>query len=97
MHEAVKPADRERAARSPAASAETEALSFEDSLERLEGIVERLEQGDLALEEALARFEEGVGLSRRLGERLASAERRVDELLRDGTGLATRPLGEDSA
>ena len=72
------------------------ALSFEDALERLEAIVDRLERGDLALENALATFEEGVGLSRRLGEQLGGAERRVEELLRDGAGLTTRPLDLES-
>ena len=75
---------------------EREALSFEAALERLEAIVDRLERGELALEEALATFEEGVGLSRRLGEQLGGAERRVEELLRDGAGLATRPLDAES-
>ncbi len=74
------------------AAEEPEALSFEDALERLEAIVDRLEHGDLALEAALATFEEGVGLSRRLGEQLGGAERRVEVLLRDGAGLTTRPL-----
>jgi len=75
---------------------EREALSFENALERLEAIVDRLEHGDLALEDALATFEEGVGLSRRLGEQLGGAERRVEELLREGAGLATRPLDLES-
>lgn len=76
----------------PPAGPEREALSFEDALDRLEAIVDRLERGELALEDALATFEEGVGLSRRLGEQLGGAERRVEELLREGAGLATRPL-----
>jgi exodeoxyribonuclease VII small subunit len=37
--------------------------SFEESLKKLETIVEKLEQGDLPLEESLKLFEEGVGLS----------------------------------
>ena len=80
----------------PPAPLEPLALSFEDALERLEAIVDRLERGDLALENALATFEEGVGLSRRLGEQLGGAERRVEELLRDGAGLTTRPLDLES-
>jgi exodeoxyribonuclease VII small subunit len=68
--------------REPAAS--PNALSFEQALERLEALVERLERGDLALEDALAAFEEGVGLTRELGDQLASAERRIEQLLRDG-------------
>jgi len=80
----------------PPADPEREALSFEDALDRLEAIVDRLERGELALEDALATFEEGVGLSRRLGEQLGGAERRVEELLREGAGLATRPLDGES-
>jgi exodeoxyribonuclease VII small subunit len=80
----------------PPAGPEREALSFEAALDRLEAIVDRLERGELALEDALATFEEGVGLSRRLGEQLGGAERRVEELLREGAGLATRPLDAES-
>lgn len=69
--------------------------SFEAALDRLEAIVGRLEDGELALEDALASFEEGVRLSRRLAERLADAERRIERLTRAGTGLVTRPLDED--
>jgi exodeoxyribonuclease VII small subunit len=70
--------------------------SFEVALDRLEAIVGRLEDGDLALEDALAGFEEGVRLSRRLADRLADAERRIERLTREGGGLAARPLdGED--
>ncbi len=58
---------------------------FETSLERLEGIVAKLENGNLPLAEALAAFEEGVQLSRRLRDELADAERRVEKLLEDGS------------
>jgi exodeoxyribonuclease VII small subunit len=66
--------------------------SFEVALERLEAIVERLEGGDLALEEALASFEEGVHLSRRLADQLAAAEQRVERLVREGGTILARPL-----
>jgi exodeoxyribonuclease VII small subunit len=60
----------------------TDALtSFEATLERLHQIVERLEGGDLDLEESLRLFEEGVRLSRASQARLNSAEKRVEELL----------------
>jgi exodeoxyribonuclease VII small subunit len=68
--------------------------SFEAALDRLEAIVGRLEDGELALEDALAGFEEGVRLSRRLADRLADAERRIERLVREGGVLATRPLDE---
>jgi len=59
---------------------------FEDALRVLEGIVEKLETGDLALEEALGAFEEGVLLVRALGEKLTEVEKRVEVLTRDQSG-----------
>lgn len=61
------------------------APSFDDGLDRLEAIVQQLEAGNLSLENALAKFEEGVGLSRQLQEQLAEAQRRV-EVLKRGLG-----------
>lgn len=66
--------------------------SFEQILARLQHVVERLESGDLPLEESLAVFEEGVRLSRLGARRLDDAERRVEELLGDGDPPRTRPL-----
>jgi exodeoxyribonuclease VII small subunit len=59
-------------------------LAFEGALDELEGLVDRLEAGDLALEEALATFERGVALSRRCAELLERTERRIDELVESG-------------
>lgn len=60
--------------------------TFEASLQELERIVRRLENGDLALEESLKLFEDGVRLSRECQERLNQAERRIEILMRDGDG-----------
>ena len=79
----------------PTAPAPADPLRFEEALERLEAIVDGLEAGELPLEEALARFEEGVGLTRALGDQLARAERRVEQLVREGGALVAKPLGED--
>ena len=57
------------------------AAPFEASLERLTNIVDRLENGDLGLEESLALFEEGIRLARHAQERLDAAEKRVEELI----------------
>jgi exodeoxyribonuclease VII small subunit len=54
---------------------------FDQLLERLRSIVEKIEQGGLSLEESLKLFEEGIGLSRRLFEILNRSEGRVEELL----------------
>jgi exodeoxyribonuclease VII small subunit len=62
-------------------------LSFEDAVKRLSEIVQKLERGDLPLEESLRLFEEGVALSRASQEKLDAAQKRVEELLgfdRDG-------------
>ena len=59
---------------------------FEQALEELEHLVERLERGDLPLEEALTKFERGVELTRRCQSALRAAQQRVEILLRrDGT------------
>jgi exodeoxyribonuclease VII small subunit len=55
--------------------------SFEDSVGRLEQIVQRLESGELPLEDAVALFEEGVRLARATQRQLEAAERRVEQLL----------------
>ncbi len=74
-----------------------DALRFEEALRDLESTVQRLESGDLSLEDSLAAFEQGVALVRVLNEKLAGVERRVDVLMRDHEGgaeggLRTRPL-----
>ncbi len=75
--------------------AEPPALKFEDALARLETVVARLEGGDLALEEALSLFEEGVRLTRLCSARLDEAERKVSLLLRDHEGaLREVPFGD---
>ena len=63
--------------------------TFEASLQELEKIVRRLEDGDLALEESLKLFEKGVKLSRECQERLNQAERRIEVLLKDEDGNPT--------
>lgn len=60
--------------------------TFEEALQALEGIVERLEGGDLSLEEALGAFEEGVGLVRYLEDTLTAVEKRIEVLTRDQGG-----------
>lgn len=60
--------------------------TFEASLQELERIVRSLENGDLALEESLKLFEDGVRISRECQERLNQAERRIEILMRDDAG-----------
>lgn len=67
--------------------------SFEESLKKLENIVEQLEKGDLPLEDSLKLFEQGVGLSAACKQELDSAEGKVQLLVkqRDGS-LKTEPF-----
>ena len=79
--------------RKPAVSDAPDAasLSFEAAIERLQTIVEELEGGSLSLEESIARYEEGVKLSRRLTQTLDQAEKRIERL---STGEDGEPVTE---
>jgi exodeoxyribonuclease VII small subunit len=54
---------------------------FEQSLGELEALVQKLEQGDVPLEEALKTFERGVALTRQCQTALRSAQQKVEVLL----------------
>lgn len=56
-------------------------MEFEKNLKRLEEIVHKLEDGEIALEESLKLFEEGVKISRDCNKKLTEAEKRVKLLL----------------
>ncbi len=58
-------------------------MSFEDSYDRLEEVIKRLEDGTLSLEESIALYEEGVELAVHCGNKLDDAEMRVTELLQE--------------
>lgn len=65
----------------------TEEIKFEKAMERLSKIVEELEAGEVSLEEALKKYEEGVKLSRSCHEQLSKAEKKIEVLTKslDGT------------
>ena len=70
--------------------------SFEESLKKLETIVDQLEKGDLGLEDSLKLFEEGVGLSSVCKKELDAAEGKVQMLVkqRDGS-LKAEPFSTE--
>jgi exodeoxyribonuclease VII small subunit len=77
------------------ADQEAPGTRFEDALGELEGIVQRLEKGELPLEDSLAAFERGIGLVRQLAQRLAEVEQRVEILLKSEAGkVVLRPAEE---
>jgi exodeoxyribonuclease VII small subunit len=59
---------------------------FEESLKKLETIVEQLEKGDLSLEDSLKLFEEGVALSATCKKELDAAEGKVQMLIKQRDG-----------
>jgi exodeoxyribonuclease VII small subunit len=61
---------------------DTPKLDFETAMRDLEALVERLEKGDLPLEESLAAFEQGVMLTRSCQTALKEAEQKVEILLK---------------
>ncbi len=56
-------------------------IDFEQSLNALEALVNRMEQGDMPLEESLQAFEQGIALTRECQARLAAAELQVSKLI----------------
>lgn len=70
------------------------AASFDDRLERLEAIVAELEDGGLALEPAIERYQEGIELLRQCHGVLKGFQKQVEELTRDAED-ALRPFDGD--
>jgi len=72
--------------------------NFEEALSRLEAIVQALEEGQIPLADALARYEEGIKLLKECYHSLANAERRIELLNRvDSEGRAESESFDDSA
>ncbi|MBW1743427.1 MAG: exodeoxyribonuclease VII small subunit [Deltaproteobacteria bacterium] len=70
--------------------------TFENAMKRLEAIVQDLESGDLTLDEAMKRFQEGVKLSRLCSQRLDETEKRVAILMKDEEGkVRAEPFSPD--
>lgn len=64
--------------------------NFEQTLERLQGLVRELESGECSLEDSLKKFEEGMALARGCQERLNAAEQKIELLIKaDKNGIST--------
>jgi len=71
-----------------------ESLSFEDALRELEGIVRRLESGDVPLEDSITLYEKGERLRQHCQKRLDAAQARIERIVAgpDGAPAATQPF-----
>ena len=71
--------------------------TFEQSMKQLERIVQELEGGDLPLEKAIKKFEEGIKLTKLCSEKLDETEKKISILLKDSEGeIAEKPfIAED--
>ena len=69
---------------------------FEDSLAELEQLVERMEQGNLSLEESLKLFERGVQLTRACQKALKDAEQKVQILLEENGEPILKPFIDET-
>ncbi|CAM3801903.1 exodeoxyribonuclease VII small subunit [Alkalicoccus chagannorensis] len=63
--------------------------SFEQSMRELEEIVQKLEQGDVPLEEAMNMFQQGMKLSKDCHDRLHKVEKQMTEVLSEDGTLST--------
>jgi exodeoxyribonuclease VII small subunit len=73
------------------------AKKFEDELRDLEEIVNRIDSGDLTLEESISAFERGVALVKALNQKLDEVERKVELLTRDvGGELRSAPFESEA-
>jgi len=71
--------------------------TFEQSLKQLERIVQELEDGDLPLEKAIKKFEEGIQLTKFCSEKLDETEKKVSILLKNAEGqIAEKPFIPDN-
>ncbi len=69
--------------------------SFENGLEKLEAIVQQLEDGELSLERSLDLFEQGVQLSQTCRKQLEAAETKVEIVMKKGGDLEAQPFELD--
>ena len=73
----------------------SKAVNLEKSLQSLEKIVDELESGDLPLEKAMQRFEEGIKLTRACQTALRDAEQKVEILMQDAGSEQLEPFAGD--
>ncbi|MGD8842567.1 MAG: exodeoxyribonuclease VII small subunit [Gammaproteobacteria bacterium] len=75
----------------------TKTPDFETALSELEALVEKMERGDLSLDESLQQFERGVQLTRSCQQALKDAEQKVQVLLEKDGQITLEPFEDDES
>lgn len=70
-------------------------LKFEEAIAQLESIIDRIESGEIGLEDSIAQYERGMKLVARCQSVLATAQKRIAELTTDAAGKLQVRTGED--
>jgi len=71
------------------------AKTFEEEMEQLEAIVERLEEGEVSLEEAISLFKQGMELSKNCHDKLKAIEKQLDEIINEDGEITPFQLQEE--
>ncbi|QFT89737.1 Exodeoxyribonuclease 7 small subunit [Bacillus sp. THAF10] len=69
--------------------------TFEDAMQELETIVEKLEEGDVPLEEAISYYKEGMKLSKLCHDKLTTVEKEMEHILKENGELETFQVQEE--
>ncbi|OLO42838.1 exodeoxyribonuclease VII small subunit [Alkalihalophilus pseudofirmus] len=72
-------------------------LSFEEAIKELESVVEKLEQGDVPLEQAITMFQEGMNLSKLCHDKLSVVEKQLEQILTEDGEIQEVSFQEDHA
>ncbi|MCK6257646.1 exodeoxyribonuclease VII small subunit [Fictibacillus sp. KIGAM418] len=75
--------------------AEKNNITFEEAMEKLEQIVERLEEGDVPLEESIELFQQGMALSKVCHSKLQNIEKKMDTIMKDNGDAAPFIIQEE--
>jgi exodeoxyribonuclease VII small subunit len=78
-----------------AVPADIAALSFEDALKELEGIVEGLERGQIKLDDAIAKYTRGTQLREHCEKKLAEAKARIESIVVGPNGVSAKPAEDE--
>lgn len=74
---------------------ETEELSFEEAMEKLEAIVQKLEEGDVPLETAISYYQDGMNLSKLCSNKLKTVQEKMVTIMDENGELDTFEIVEE--